>query len=491
MPAALYTQSETREFVHYGVREGLSNDIVTSITQDGMGYIWVGTDDGLNRFDGDRFETFYRNAPAGLLRSSKIRKVSALDEYRLLVATSSGFHVVQIDDFSIRTYLMPDSSAFGATRNRIWDAIELTDGQFAATTATGFYVYNADGSIAFYYDHLTPADIGNKRMLYGRTMFTIPDNQLLVYTGDDGLAIYSRNTQEFRNLERTEREWEEFQHPRATPFANWISENQIGEHEFVMIDHSDSLIYYHIGERKRVPSLAPLHIHEEFNWESKVFMLNDSSFIINSGRTGYYEFHIDRGTGHISCDGKKQMDSVEIQVVFADKNNRLWLGGRDGLWKQKLTSPHIRSYLRQLDGTSYGQKYGGHSPGQYTSALTYKSKVYMTRYSGEFGLVVFDSASLEIVDRIQFFDLRSAYNYSSSLQMYYRDTLWIGTDGGIIWLDTKTNNYGLVDLGLRSPPAFRILGTLGADGYAWMSTNMHGTIGRYHVADRTFKIFNF
>ncbi|BDD09584.1 hybrid sensor histidine kinase/response regulator [Fulvitalea axinellae] len=50
-----------RNFVNLGVKEGLSQSSVTCISQDSRGYIWVGTQKGLNRYDGYSFETFYAN----------------------------------------------------------------------------------------------------------------------------------------------------------------------------------------------------------------------------------------------------------------------------------------------------------------------------------------------------------------------------------------------------------------------------------------------
>jgi diguanylate cyclase (GGDEF)-like protein len=43
---------------HYGQADGLANQAVTSIEQDGSGYLWVGTENGLFRFDGVRFQRY-------------------------------------------------------------------------------------------------------------------------------------------------------------------------------------------------------------------------------------------------------------------------------------------------------------------------------------------------------------------------------------------------------------------------------------------------
>lgn len=46
------------DFKHYQVEEGLSNNSVISILQDHRGFLWFGTSDGLNRFDGYTFKVF-------------------------------------------------------------------------------------------------------------------------------------------------------------------------------------------------------------------------------------------------------------------------------------------------------------------------------------------------------------------------------------------------------------------------------------------------
>lgn len=49
---------ENVRFDHLTSEEGLSSNIVWSVLQDSNGFIWIGTIDGLNRFDGITFKIY-------------------------------------------------------------------------------------------------------------------------------------------------------------------------------------------------------------------------------------------------------------------------------------------------------------------------------------------------------------------------------------------------------------------------------------------------
>lgn len=48
-----------------GIREGLSNNHVVSIAQDKKGFLWFATEEGLNKFDGIRFISYYKEETVG------------------------------------------------------------------------------------------------------------------------------------------------------------------------------------------------------------------------------------------------------------------------------------------------------------------------------------------------------------------------------------------------------------------------------------------
>ena len=58
-PVSLYAQPEEEiQFTHYTSEDGLSLNVVTEILQDSRGFLWFGTYNGLNRYDGYNFKIF-------------------------------------------------------------------------------------------------------------------------------------------------------------------------------------------------------------------------------------------------------------------------------------------------------------------------------------------------------------------------------------------------------------------------------------------------
>ncbi len=82
---------ESVRFQHYGVAEGLSQATVRALVEDSRGFIWMGTQDGLNRFDGRQFVTYRHQA--GVEHSLSDNNIMALaigSDDSLWVATQSG-----------------------------------------------------------------------------------------------------------------------------------------------------------------------------------------------------------------------------------------------------------------------------------------------------------------------------------------------------------------------------------------------------------------
>lgn len=92
------------DFRHYQVENGLSNNATICSLQDSKGFLWFGTKDGLNRFDGYIFRV-YRDDPdnAGSIGSNFIHSLYEDKNATIWVGTESGLYKynAQTESFSL------------------------------------------------------------------------------------------------------------------------------------------------------------------------------------------------------------------------------------------------------------------------------------------------------------------------------------------------------------------------------------------------------
>ncbi|HNX80375.1 MAG TPA: two-component regulator propeller domain-containing protein, partial [Prolixibacteraceae bacterium] len=84
-------QGNTISFEHFSQENGLSNNIVQCCYQDLRGYLWFGTSQGLNRFDGYKFTQFlYAPEDSTSLYGNLVRVIFETREGQLLIGTENG-----------------------------------------------------------------------------------------------------------------------------------------------------------------------------------------------------------------------------------------------------------------------------------------------------------------------------------------------------------------------------------------------------------------
>ncbi|MDR0422276.1 MAG: response regulator [Proteiniphilum sp.] len=79
-------------FRHYNINNGLSQNTVYAIHQDSQGFLWFGTKDGLNRFDGTTFRT-YKFTPGGILRDNVFHRILRDRHDNLWTGTEDGVYI--------------------------------------------------------------------------------------------------------------------------------------------------------------------------------------------------------------------------------------------------------------------------------------------------------------------------------------------------------------------------------------------------------------
>jgi signal transduction histidine kinase len=82
---------------HWGSKEGLSSNTITALAKDTSGYLWIGSANGLYRFDGRLFEKHPLNGqPGPLLPNEHITALLPMGG-RVLVGTKAGLCAIDVD----------------------------------------------------------------------------------------------------------------------------------------------------------------------------------------------------------------------------------------------------------------------------------------------------------------------------------------------------------------------------------------------------------
>ncbi len=143
------SQTIPLRFEHLSMRQGLSNFTVTSITQDRQGFLWIGTEDGLNRYDGSGF-TVYRNniEDSTSLPANGISRILAGRRGEVWIGSSGGLAVMRPWDQAPRRVAVRLATSREEISFQVWRLLEDRDGWLWIGTEDGVLVFNPDSGIA-------------------------------------------------------------------------------------------------------------------------------------------------------------------------------------------------------------------------------------------------------------------------------------------------------------------------------------------------------
>ncbi len=171
-------------FAHLGVENGLSQLSVLSIFQDSEGYLWFGTRNGANRYDGYSF-TVYQNEvnDESTLSDSYIRAFAEDEEGNIWIATSSGVNVIDHRTKAI-TRLYPRNVNPDCPGNVVMSFLKLADGSLFMSSSRYLFRCNSDKTIeAINSEDPLPS------VIY--SMAQDASGDIYLGTERDGLFIYS------------------------------------------------------------------------------------------------------------------------------------------------------------------------------------------------------------------------------------------------------------------------------------------------------------
>lgn len=181
-----------RHFRTISIEQGLSQSTVYTIVQDRLGFIWFGTQDGLNRYDGDAFSV-YRSSKSDnkSLKSSYIRSLFVDKEGVLWVGGNKGVSTYNYSNETFKNYALE-------VRSGEWFVTSIVQDQtgviWLSTSAGELYRLNKDK------DEFEQIDFHNlKDNVAAIWHLAILNNTLLLAT-DMGVCQYIPSAKKIQRL---------------------------------------------------------------------------------------------------------------------------------------------------------------------------------------------------------------------------------------------------------------------------------------------------
>jgi len=322
-------------FERLGVEEGLSNSSVYAITQDNEGYLWFGTADGLNKYDGEKF-VIYRHEPynKNSLPDNWITSLVIDKEGNLWCGTyGGGISKFSTINSTFENFSNKDNSVLKLNNNIIRTLYADPDKDYIwIGTEKGLNLFD-DKNKRFKRIEVENSKIGNILLSQSINAILKKDSILLVGTWGDGLLLYNLNSNKITQI--LNKPVDNYALNRIKGMANsdknkvWIAYRGAG------------LFLFNLKTQK---------FEQVFNRENSNLSSNNLYSIVKYGNNGVWMGTYYNGLNRLDLKTKKiqkfttykynprSISGNWIPGLFIDRTNILWVGTDKGVSKLLLNS---------------------------------------------------------------------------------------------------------------------------------------------------------
>ena len=301
----------------FDYNEGLSNSLINQVYQDHLGFIWVATEDGLNRFDGLRFTTYSKdNHSQNSLNGNFVTALCEDNENKLWVGQINGLQVYNIEDDSfdeVEIYVENKriypyvSSIIKSKNNDIW----------ISTSAYGLIRIDHNVGRPRYSTRL------NKQLcsFYLETIYEDRDGILWIGSDSEGLNSYNPGTDEIETYTETSKA------PFRIPSNDISSICEDAQGNIYIGSIKGGLIRLDKNTHKIEPVLSANPLERNLPVKSLLFDSKNRLWVGTDGlglkllntKTGLLESHL---PGSSPFDYSKS----KIHSIIEDNGGNLWVG---------------------------------------------------------------------------------------------------------------------------------------------------------------------
>ncbi len=358
-------QSDDIKFSRFTTKAGLSHNIVNEVIQDGRGFMWFGTQDGLNRYDGYTFVVYKPDLyDSTSLSNNRITALCYDPRGFIWVGTAAGLNIYKIDSDQFISLANLAGGSLAASKlaiqalyrdqlGTIW--VATRDGGLSKMTITGSDLESIQVK-HFVYKHKDPNSISSNNV----TAIT-QDASGFVWVGtDNGLNIYNPKTEDFKRILTGETKHEMLSHFYVTSIFEdskgdvWVgTKNGLNR---VMIDETDlknvqfkSHPYFH--NPRNHYSISDNRIENIFQdaegvlWIGTDYGLNAIDLSSKSAKDTTFHFskYFSEAIKELSLAHNK------VNKIYQDESGIIWLATERGIskfdkLKQKLQNYSLEQY---------------------------------------------------------------------------------------------------------------------------------------------------
>ncbi|MFK7847142.1 MAG: two-component regulator propeller domain-containing protein [Rhodothermales bacterium] len=453
----------------------MSQSAVTCIEQDQDGFLWFGTQRGLNRFDGREFVSFYASDSSGL-HDDYIRDLVSGRKRDLWIGTRNGLSRYSRITGNIESYFLGQSNNKPISVNKI----SIGEGSnIWLGTSNGLYRFDSDDGEITQYDNL----FATNDTLSHASIFSLE----LV---DKTLWVGSRGGLDLVNLENGSIE-HPFDYLKGTNVYALLKD-KTGN----MWIGTDRKGLYYVNKDSILNSnrILPISVHDDFLplTVSVIKEDDDSIYWIGTAGDGLYRYDLNNNIiskyeNEINID--ESLSNNGVYSIKKDKRGQVWIGTWNG-FDQLFNENEVFSSYKYREGTRRGITHNLIMPMVESSP----DKLWISTNGG--GLNLLDRKSKLFYHPEQLYPAaKDKYEEVWTLHYGVNDILWIGTWGqGLIEYDVSTNS--IIKEHLFNPdvatgiyaPSNRIYSIYGTKEYLWIGSLLGG-LNRYSIREKTFRSY--
>lgn len=187
-----------QRFEHLTTNEGLSQNSVQSIFQDSRGFMWFGTADGLNKFDGYSFSSYKHDLnDSNSISHNSIRCIFEDSKGLLWIGTENGLNYYDISNYRFESFKNDPENEHSISHNLIYSICEDDTGNiWIGTRGGGLNKFNPETGqfTRFTYESELFNDFKSKYIFQIKTDL---EKKILYIATEGGLQFFDLQEEEF------------------------------------------------------------------------------------------------------------------------------------------------------------------------------------------------------------------------------------------------------------------------------------------------------